>query len=284
MILSKQPFSLVRRTAVEVKNYRRVRRLIPVLIGVLLALLALVYIIALLFSRYGSFTVAVQDYLDRQGAGYALSLSDKSDFLHPVSYLNTAAVKEITNIEGKKLPTTLNDEDGSHNGENYMAYTFYLKNTGTKECDYEYNLTISKKTHALDDAIRVRVYYNPRFYDTDKPDEYYYDNSYVDYAKPASGGGGAPEVDPDNRVMTNFFNGNTVMRGQTEHFKPGDMAKITVVIWIEGWDPECLDDKLGGEFKLDMTFTILDVDNDNTEGPENSPAPTDADADVASGQ
>ncbi len=261
MALIRQPFSAVRRTAVEVKHYRRIRRIIPLLIGLLIALLALVYIISLLFSRYGSFTVAAQDFAGRNASGFSLSLSDKYDFLHPTSYLNTNAVKQITNIDGQKLPAGLNDEDGSHNGENYMAYTFYLKNSGTKECTYEYNLTIAKKTRALDECIRVRVYYNPTFFDSENPDEFNYDNSYVDYAKPALGGGGSPEVDPENRVMTNFFNGNTVMRGQTDHFKPGDIAKVTVVIWIEGNDPDCSDDKLGGEFKLDMTFTILDDDS-----------------------
>jgi len=262
MRLGKQPFSMVRRTAVEVKHYRRVRRLIPVFIGVLIALLALVYIVSLLFSRYGSFTVAAQDYIGRNATGYSLSLSDKRDFLHPTSYLNTNAVKELTNIDGQKLPVGLNDVDGSHNGENYMAYTFYLKNSGTKVCNFEYNLTIAKKTRALDDCIRVRVYYNPTFYDSDNPETFNFDNAYVDYAKPATGGGGAAEVDPGDREMTNFFNGNTVMRGQTEGFKPGDITKVTVVVWIEGNDPDCTDDKLGGEFKLDMTFTILDADND----------------------
>ena len=40
-------------------------------------------------------------------------------------------------------------------------------------------------------------------------------------------------------------------------FKPGDISKITVVIWIEGNDPDCTDDILGGEFKVDMVMNVV---------------------------
>ena len=76
-------------------------------------------------------------------------------------------------------------------------------------------------------------------------------------SKPKTAGNGAPEVDPENRVMTNFASGNTVTNGLVENFKPGDITKITVVIWLEGNDPDCTDDILGGEFKIDMVFDII---------------------------
>ena len=47
------------------------------------------------------------------------------------------------------------------------------------------------------------------------------------------------------------------MEGAVENFKPGDISKITVVIWIEGNDPDCTDDVLGGEFKVDMEMTVV---------------------------
>ena len=68
-----------------------------------------------------------------------------------------------------------------------------------------------------------------------------------------------PEIDPENRVMTNFVSANTVMIGEVSTFLPRDITKITVVIWLEGNDPDCTDDIMGGEFKLDMTFEILGV-------------------------
>ena len=38
-------------------------------------------------------------------------------------------------------------------------------------------------------------------------------------------------------------------------FKPGDLDKFTIVVWIEGDDPDCTDALLGGEIKMHMTIT-----------------------------
>ena len=70
------------------------------------------------------------------------------------------------------------------------------------------------------------------------------------------GGNGAPEIDPEGRVMTNFYSAGTVVNGVVSRFKPGDISKITVVVWIEGNDPDCTDDLLGGEFKVDMSMSV----------------------------
>ena len=249
----KQPFVSVRRTAGEVKRYRIYQRVIPVALGAVVSLLALVYVISLLFQRYGSFTVAIKDYEDRR---YALSLSENDLFSNPTSRLNGKAAKDITNIDGNSLPNTLNDINGEHNGDNYVAYTFYLKNTGEETCNYRYTLAISRRTAGVDAAARVRVYFEPFYYDS-ATGEHTYDTPYTDYAKPKSGGGGLPEIDPENRVMTNFRDDSTVTDGTVNSFKPGDITKITVVIWLEGNDPDCTDNILGGQFKLDMIFDIV---------------------------
>ena len=248
----KEPFSSLRRTAGEVKRYRTYRRVIPVAIGAIVAFLSIAYVVSLLFNKYGSFTVSVVGRDDRK---YSLALSESPSFSQPTSRLNCTAAKDVTNIDGNTLPDNLNDVNGEHNGENYVAYTFYLKNTGEESCSYRYSIVISKMTAGIDAAVRVRVYYTPFYYDseTGKTD---YGGAYVDYAKPKTGGNGAPEIDPDGRVMTNFYSGNTVLSDQTDGFKAGDISKITVAIWIEGNDPECTDDCLGGEFKVDMLFEI----------------------------
>ena len=38
------------------------------------------------------------------------------------------------------------------------------------------------------------------------------------------------------------------------------LGKYTVVIWLEGNDPECLDNILGGEFKIDMSMSIIGIE------------------------
>ena len=36
-----------------------------------------------------------------------------------------------------------------------------------------------------------------------------------------------------------------------------DVHKYTVVLWLEGDDPDCTDDILGGEFKVDMVMNVV---------------------------
>ena len=55
----KKPFSTLKRTSGEIKRYRIYRRVIPVTIGVIVAFLAVLYVVSLLFNKFGSFTVSV---------------------------------------------------------------------------------------------------------------------------------------------------------------------------------------------------------------------------------
>ncbi len=255
MLEKKETSAELRRTVTGVRRIRRYRKVLPPIIGASTLFLVILYIVSLLFSRYGSFTVTVKDYEDRK---YALSLSEGSDFRNATSYLNAAAATNITNIDGNDLPKDLNDVDGMHNGENYLAYTFYVKNTGEVACSYRYRLIVSRATMGIDAAARVRVYYNGDYYKAET-DTYRHDGTYTEYAKPKTGGNGQPEVEPDGRVMTNFLRGDVILEEEKTTFAPGDMSKVTVVIWLEGNDPDCTDDILGGQFKVDMVFEITET-------------------------
>lgn len=249
----KQPLSTATRNGEEVRRSRRLRRIIPPIIGVLVMVLIIVYVVSLLFSRYGSFTISVKDNTDKK---YSLILSENENFRRTSAKLTATAAKNITNISGNSLPNTLNDTNGAHNGENYLAYTFYVKNTGEAACRYRYNLVITRATLGIDSAARIRVYYNPEFYKA-ASDSYNYSGDYTDYAKPKTGGNGEPEIDPPDKVMTNFHSEDIIVQNEIDNFEVGDIGKITVVIWLEGDDPDCVDDILGGQLKVDMTLEII---------------------------
>lgn len=253
MLNEKKPSASLRRSAGEVKRYRVYTRVIPAVMGVILALMALVYVISLLFNRYGSFTVTVRDFNDRN---YMLSLCENDRFNTATSMLNSKAAKNVTNISRTSLPENLNDVNGEHNGDNYVAYTFYLKNTGTASYSYDYTLNISRATLNIDSAVRVRLYFTPDYYKAETG-QINYGGAYTEYAKPKTNGNGLPETEIDGTVMTNFVSSEVITNGRVDNFNPGDMAKITVVIWIEGDDPDCTDDLLGGQFKVDMIMSIV---------------------------
>ena len=60
--------------------------------------------------------------------------------------------------------------------------------------------------------------------------------------------------EPENNTIA-FKEDGIVMLEQEKNFKPGDVHKYTVVIWIEGNDRECVDDIIGGEVKMRMRLT-----------------------------
>ena len=227
----------LRRTAAEVKRYRMLMRIIPIAVGCVTAALALLYAVTVLYSKYGSFTVTVNKF---DNVRYALTLSETPEFSDPTARLNCKASEEITNIDGKSLPKDLDMINGEHNGKNYVAYTFYCKNAGEESVTYEYQLYIANMTLDIEKAVRVRLYVN---------------GEYKDYARTRCDGTG-PEPD-----TVEFFSESVIVREQIADFAPGDVTKYTVVIWLEGNDPECLDNILGGEFKIDMSMSIVGIED-----------------------
>lgn len=226
----------LRRTAGEVKKYALLTRGLSLLVIILIALIAIAYAIAYFYDKFGSFTVRIDKY-DMVNQG--LSLSETPDYDHTISVLHADMQYDMTNISGNDLPDNIDMINGAHNGKNYIAYTFYLINSGEDTLSYDYHLYIDNVTKGVDEAIRVALYVN---------------GEKIVYGKTKSNGSGM-ESDCDSE----FLSSNLVMRARKEDFKPKDKDKYTVVIWLEGNDPDCVDDIIGGTIKFGMDFNITET-------------------------
>lgn len=233
------PTVSIRRTAGEVKRYRLWTKFLPIIILIFALILIVGYVASVLYMKFGAFTVSVNKFDNHD---YALSLSESPGFDVYSSRLNAEIAEEITNIDGSTLPDWLDNIDGEHNGDNYVAYTFYCKNMGTKTLTYSYEMYIANMTFEVEKAARVRLYVN---------------GDYVDYAYARTDGIEGPEPG-----TTAFQTGNTIVKKFIENFKPGDITKYTVVIWLEGPDPDCVDKIIGGEFKIDMRMEVTGGEED----------------------
>ncbi len=167
---------------------------------------------------------------------YALFLSETRDFYTQTALLNAHISKEMTNISESWLPNDLDNIDGEHNGQNYVAYTFYLKNAGEATVTYNYQMYMVNISNDLNQAIRIRLYI---------------DGKWTNYARTASNGTGA---EPGT---TEFLTERIITQGAVAEFEPGEVTKYTVVIWIEGDDPDCIDDLVGGDCSIAMDFDIV---------------------------
>lgn len=224
------------RTASEIKQYRLMMKVLPIAATCLSLVIAITYIAAILYNRFGSFTVSINRF---DNVDYALALSEAPEFDNPITRLNSKASEDVTNISMNDLPADLDSINGSHNGTNYLAYTFHLKNTGKKTVTFEYHLYIVNVTNNVDEAVRVRFYVN---------------GDYLDFAKTRSDGSG-PEPGTEE-----FLTETTIVRKQMSGLAPGDTVRYTVVMWLEGSDPECVDSIIGGQFKIDMTISIIETE------------------------
>jgi hypothetical protein len=53
-----------------------------------------------------------------------------------------------------------------------------------------------------------------------------------------------------------FLSDTIIMRKRIMNFQPQTVIKFSVVVWIEGLDPDTTDDIIGGMIKLQMNFSI----------------------------
>ena len=143
----------LRRTAKETKRYKILIRIFSLIILILIMLVAVGYAISYFYDKFGSFTVRIDKYdMVKQG----LALSETPDYNISHAVLNADIVYNMTNISGEDIPVTVDQINGTHNGENYIAYTFYLINSGDDTITYTGEMNIENVTKNVDEAIRLR--------------------------------------------------------------------------------------------------------------------------------
>ena len=123
----------------------------------------------------------------------------------------------MDNISIKWLPEDIDKQGtGAHNGDNYIAYTFYVINAGKENVHYWYEINV-------DDSIK-----NVAEEGTKK-----------------------------------FVSKSIAVLEQRKNFKPNAKDRYTIVVWIEGDDPDCKNELLGGEIKMHMDITEEHTDKTN---------------------
>ena len=240
----KQTSAFLRRNAAEVMHYRIAKKIILISVAIVFALLMVLYGFALIYDRTGRFTVMVKN-TDKE---YNITLSEKPDFPTYKSvltndngdnYLSNDNKVRLDNISGANLPKNIDEIDGDHSGDNYLAFTFYCKSLHSTPCSLEYEVNFNNVTNGLDECIRVRLYVN---------------GEKTDYAKTRSDGGGKETVFCDK----SFANVGTVCYGLVNNVPANDKVKFTIVVWIEGNDVDCNDSVINGSIKLSMSITARD--------------------------
>lgn len=257
--MSGQKAREIRTTARQVNRRRQMMRLLILILLFALLSMSIVFAAASFLNKAGRFTINLDpDAFNKHG----ISISSTADFKNPTIILQGTALENMWNITQEWI---LNDPgnkeyynpddmtyknfaeidaiDGDHNGKDYIAYTFWIMNTGSEKDEsttYSYSIDINSAAKGADEAIRVMVFRNgvPTVYGKTPK------NPSAPYAT-----FGIDEF---------FVSADKVTQTTRTGFKVGEKDRYTILIWLEGWDPECVDNIMGGEVKLSMNFKVLE--------------------------
>ena len=254
-------------------SIKMIRNLCLVLIGIL-------FIIAIFYHLMGRFTVTVDSKSQKNG----LYLYETKKFEKARTRIFGDSL-QATNINISDIPLDIDNIDGKHYGKDYLAYTFYARNDGVDILDYEYTLNIGDSAKNVDAATWVMLFKNGEFelfakLREDGSLERQYSYTYypifdmaVDkhsFMLSEEDKGLLNEAESDRLGITDryglyefrasrFVNNEVITNGVTEDLEPGEYDKYTVVAWLEGEDPDCVDEIIGGYVEMNMKFEVIKV-------------------------
>ncbi|MBR1693423.1 MAG: hypothetical protein IJ711_11715 [Lachnospiraceae bacterium] len=249
-------------------------------VGILVGVITVGYIMAAFYTQSGEFVVS----LNRKLADDGFLISETPDFSERLITLHGTAVVGANNISIYDIAPNVMDVDGDHNGLNYVAYTWYVKNAGSEAKDYHFNMQLKNFTQGMEKASWIMffregeqtIYAMAR--DDGTPERQFSDGQFpfMEYASEemkekvtqltnADRGYLTPEKMDELGLQSAegiyqletvpFESMDSICTGIRPQLEPGGVDKYTAVIWVEGEDPECVDDIIGGTIELAVRYT-----------------------------
>ena len=215
-------------------------RVLKIILVIIVLFLINLYIVLRLMYIGENFTVTLDSEYGRESG---LVVYEDPNDIKIRTYLKSEPINYFTDISVNWLPQNIDNEgNGSHNGQNYIAYTFYASNKGQDTIKYWATIEIEDVIKNVDEAIRVMVIKN---------------GERTIYAKKNKSTGNA-----ENNTQP-FYSDNVIMLEKNENFQVDSEDKYTIVIWVEGDDPDCIDELIGGEIKMNMRLTEEHINLEN---------------------
>ena len=246
---------------------KRRRKKIAALVSLFTAVgITSLVIISFLGRTVGTFSVKLTN------SDVKLSLSEKISFKDATSYLHFDSVPSLRETTFTNLPSAdyldnedtpvMNDETAIKNEKGeiesiyFIKYTFYIRNVGNSIARYNLsiNITDSQKSNDgtnryVDDTLRIMVYENDpavagshdfKVY-AKESDQYNYDKDgnrtmreFVSIIPSDH------KEDPANGYILadSFISSSVAARYEVGNFAKNDVMRYTLVVWLEGEDPD----------------------------------------------
>lgn len=204
-------------------------------LGILLIITGFLSVLIAIITVYGQYTGTYLISVTREAHRKGIAISETKDFLNQNIDINLDPLNDVEDMQASWLDIEAAERtDGQYYDpyENkYVAFTFYLKNTGDETINVNYQIKITDNYRNLGDATFFKV------------------REYL-------------EVGDDFRLLhdTNYSKAlldsdtNTIASVDIIQFRVGEIRKFTFFVWIEGEfsTPEMM----GGAIKFEWVFGI----------------------------
>ncbi len=184
-------------------------------------------------NRYEIGSIEIAEELDFEMSSSRLEVSSSVDAVG-MTY-SSLELDEIIGSEGQYI-------DIDHQ---YLAYSFYIKNTGSVTKSITYNIRLSELMDWMSDSIRILIIED--------------DTNYKMYQK-------EDQLDLDNNlplydqmpIGINFESSPFVFRDTIEDLEPGSIKSFRLIIWLEEQDPDLVERADIGIIQGEFVFTVID--------------------------
>jgi hypothetical protein len=229
---------------IKPKNEKNKRKRYVSLVVIITGILSIGFAIISFYGlQTGTFAMTMRAEAKKKG----IQLSETLDFENYTTRLfsnPTMDALDITYID-LNIEEAVNT-NGKYTDPNleYVAYTFYVRNSGREMINLNYTIKLYDVYEDLDEGIRILVI----------EDDLNGTVTEEMYQKP-------DEVEKEYYNMPDaieFLDDELVTNKTFQKFQIGQIRKITFFMWIEGQDSE--DYMLSGGVKFRMEFSVMNAD------------------------
>ena len=234
---------------VRYHKLRRIFRFGYISAGIIMLLLAFLTYYG---QNSGNFVMSVDEDAFKRG----IAISDKKDFSTQNRWLTADPVEDVrdTTLAFIDIDEIINTEGAyKQTRSNYLAYTFFLTNVGSEATAVDYEVLITNQSNGIAEAIRVLIIVDGEIAYNEQGIRYVEYDTYNMYQ--------APDLHDitykeDLANFKLFKSSDIICQEVISNLRPGQTKKISVMMWLEGEDPECIETLASGKIKISMNLSI----------------------------
>lgn len=200
----------------------------------------------------GNFVMSVDEDAFKRG----IAISDSSTFETMNRWLTADPVEDVrdTTLQHIDLFEIINAEGAyKETRSNYLAYTFFLRNVGSETTPVDYEVVITNQSKNIAEAIRVMIIVDGQVAYDEQGIRYIECESKKMYQAP----------DKQDIVYKDYLQDFTLFKTtdiicneRIFDIRPEQTKKISVIMWLEGEDPECIETLASAKIKITMNLSI----------------------------